>query len=201
MSLPTSYFDQMYAGSPDPWSLADRWYEARKYAITIASLPKPRYRRGFEPGCSVGILTTMLAECCEELLATDVAQGALDAAAERLRGCPGVQFSKLAVPDEWPSGSFDLIVLSELGYYLAPEKLEALVDRSVAGLEPGGTLVAVHWRHPVDDYPLRGDEVHAVIRGDSRLELLAHHEEADFQLDVLVRPPSVSVAAAEGLVG
>jgi hypothetical protein len=199
MSLPASYFDELYAKSRDPWSLAQRWYESRKYALTMASLPKARYRCGFEPGCSIGVLTAQLAERCDTLLATDVARPAVEATARRVVAWPNVTVKQMAVPDEWPSGSFDLVVLSEIGYYLDPANLLTLVSRAIDSLEPGGTLAAVHWRHPVADYPLRGDEVHTVLSGDRRLERLVRHEEPDFLLDVLVRPPLVSVAEAEGL--
>ena len=57
MTLSPSYFDDMYAANRDPWSLASRWYEQRKYAVTLACLTRPRYRRAFEPGCSIGVLT------------------------------------------------------------------------------------------------------------------------------------------------
>ena len=62
MSLQPAYFDDMYAESPDPWGFRTRWYEERKFALTMAALPRRRYRRVFEPGCSVGMLTRLLAE-------------------------------------------------------------------------------------------------------------------------------------------
>ena len=62
-------------------------------------------------------------------------------------------------------------------------------------------LVACHWRHPVEEYPLRGDTVHAVLRSRTEVVALARHEEEDFLLDVLVRPPAVSVAGQTGLLG
>ena len=37
--LPDAYFDRIYAESADPWQLQSRWYERRKYAITLALLP------------------------------------------------------------------------------------------------------------------------------------------------------------------
>ena len=49
-----SYFADMYAGDDDPWGFDDRWYERRKYALTVAMLPDPRYRRALEPGCANG---------------------------------------------------------------------------------------------------------------------------------------------------
>ena len=71
--MPDNYFDRMYAQAADPWQLADRWYEQRKYAITMALLPYPRYRHAFEPGCSVGVLTEKLAGRCDHVTATDIA--------------------------------------------------------------------------------------------------------------------------------
>ncbi len=46
MSLDPGYFDQMYAAAGDPWGLATRWYEARKYALSLALLPDERYGGG-----------------------------------------------------------------------------------------------------------------------------------------------------------
>jgi hypothetical protein len=47
--LPDAYFDELYATSDDPWQLSSRWYEERKYSITLSLLPRPRYRHAFEP--------------------------------------------------------------------------------------------------------------------------------------------------------
>jgi len=58
--LSTGYFDRIYSESEDPWQLGGRWYEQRKYAITLALLPYRRYRHAFEPGCSIGVLTEQL---------------------------------------------------------------------------------------------------------------------------------------------
>jgi SAM-dependent methyltransferase len=199
MTLPASYFEAMYAESPDPWGFTTRWYERRKYALTVASLPREQYRRGFEPGCSIGVLTALLAERCEQLLATDIAPGAVATATQRLASCGGVDVAELAVPHEWPQGRFDLIVLSEIGYYLSADDLELLLDRVVSSLEPGGTLVAVHWRHPVPDYPLRGDDVHDLLATIPELHRLVRHEETDLVLDVFETEPTLSVAQRSGL--
>jgi predicted TPR repeat methyltransferase len=200
VTLPATYFEQLYDQAPDPWSLADRWYEERKYAVTMASLPRRRFRRAFEPGCSVGVLTEHLATRCDELIATDVADAPVASARQRLARYPHAAVRRMHVPEEWPEGEFDLIVLSEIGYYLSREALGALADQAINSLTDDGILLAVHWRHTVADYPLNGDEVHAVLRGDRRLTSLAEHVEADFRLDLLARPGALSVAQVEGLV-
>ena len=66
MTLDAGYFRDMYAASPDPYGLAERWYEARKYALSLALLPRERYGAAFEPGCSIGVLTALLAPRCDQ---------------------------------------------------------------------------------------------------------------------------------------
>ena len=84
-SLPTpqAYFDRMYQGAEDPWQLDSRWYEQRKYTLTVGSLPRERYRSAFEPACSVGVLTAALAERCDAVQAIDIAPSAVAIARER----------------------------------------------------------------------------------------------------------------------
>ena len=117
MTLPPEYFDDRYATNPDPWGFEDRWYEKRKYALTLAALPRPRYRRGFEAGCSNGVLTEQLAARCDQLVACDVAASAVNSARSRLAG-GDVDVIQGGIPNQWPEGPFDLIILSEVGYYL-----------------------------------------------------------------------------------
>jgi SAM-dependent methyltransferase len=202
MTLGPGYFDAMYAAAPDPWSLRTRWYEARKYAISIAMLPRQRYRDAFEPGCSVGVLTGMLAPRCDRLLSCDMAPAAVKAAAKHTARFPNVMVEHRAMPGDWPPGRFDLIVLSEFLYYFAGADLDHVLDLALAALRPAGTLLAVHWRHPVAEYPRTGDDVHAALGRRTGLARLADHAEPDFLAQVYLRGDGdpVSVAQAEGLV-
>lgn len=201
MSLPATYFDQIYASNRDPWGFETRWYEERKYDVTLASLPRSSYQRGLEIGCSIGVFTAMLAGRCEALLAVDTSAAALTAAKARLVGNDHVELRQMAVPGGWPEGEFDLIMLSEVGYYFAAAELDRLLQRIEASLSADGVLVAVHWRHPVAEYPLRGDEVHERIGALDGLESMVDHVEADFRLAVLGRAPVTSVAREGGLLG
>ena len=201
MSLDQGYFDQMYAATDDPWGLATRWYEARKYALSLALLPERYYQEAFEPGCSVGVLTAMLAARCGQVLAWDASAGAVRSAAARTASLPNVCVRQGTVPGDWPPGHFDLVVFSEVLYYFAGGELDEVLDAGVASLRPGGTMLAVHWRHPVADYPRTGDEVHQVLAVQAGLARLAEHREPDFLAEVYIRTDGepLSVAQTGGL--
>ncbi|MCU1508673.1 MAG: SAM-dependent methyltransferase [Glaciihabitans sp.] len=197
--LPASYFDDLYTSRADPWRLATRWYEERKRAITIAALPERRFERGLEVGCSIGTLTAELAPRCGALLAIDISEAAVDAARERTAPAGNVDVRIGNAARGLPEGEFDLIVLSEVGYYLGRETLETLAEGVRSHLATGGTVVACHWRHTVEDYPLSGDEVHEVLNERLGLERTVSHIEADFVLEVF-SGNGRSVAEREGFI-
>ncbi len=184
-NMPLRYFDEMYE-DPDPWGYETSWYEQRKYALTLASLSEPRYRRAFEPGCSIGVLTEMLASRCDLLVAGDFHAGVVEVARRRTAPRSNVEVRQLDVPRQWPSGSFDLIVLSEVAYYLDDPAHRALMDQAVGSLEGGGTVILVHWRGPTN-YPQTGDRVHEQWLDDDRLDSVSSHRERDFRIDTLRR--------------
>ena len=125
-SLPAAYFAALYQADADPWRFASSDYERRKYAATLAALPRQAYRRGFEVGCSIGVLTSQLARRCDHLLAVDVADQALAQARARCAGQPGVRLERMEVPSQLPDSSFDLLLLSEVVYYWSVGDLERM---------------------------------------------------------------------------
>lgn len=193
-------FEDLYASSPDPWNFGDSFYERRKRELTLALLPRERFGRVFEPGCSIGVLTEELARRADSVTAMDISARALELARQRIGADQRIRFSQGSIPEDWPEGSFDLVVLSEIGYFLTREQLRETVQRAAAALDRDGVLLLCHWRHPIRDWPMDADEVHEVFRAGSGLELLAEHSEADFRIDVLVHPPARSVAEREGLL-
>ena len=202
--VPDDYFDAMYAKSRDPWQLAGRWYEKRKYAMTMAMLPLPHYRHAYEPGCSVGVLTELLASRCDHVTATDVAATALEVTAERLTrgGCSDrVTLDRRSLDSSWPTDDFDLVVLSEVAYYLDAEALRTVLDSECGRLVPGATVIAAHWRHPVEEYPLTGDAANAMVGGTADLHAVAHYSDDDVVIDVFAKGAAQSVAARTGVPG
>lgn len=189
---------QQYAGAEDPWGFESRWYEQRKYALTVAALPRRRYRYAFEPGCSIGVLTAMLAERCDRVLACDLVPAAVERAASRLQGAAQVELRTWDARSDWPDAGFDLVVVSEVLYYLTEADARAFCRRLRESLARDGHVIAVHWRRDADPHVLTGEVADAIVREETGLCVLASWQDADFLLTVLGED-NRSVAALEGL--
>lgn len=198
MSVDDRYFDGLFSANDDPWAFRERWYEQRKRAITLAALPRARYRTIFEPGCANGELSAELAERCDRLLCCDTASAAVNLARTRLSLFDHAEVRQSRLPGDWPEEKFDLIVFSEIGYYLDAQDLTEVIRRISQSLTADGQLLACHWRPPIDQCPLNARKVHDLIHEHLALPRVALHQEADFLLEVWSREPR-SVAALEGL--
>jgi SAM-dependent methyltransferase len=182
------HFDTLYLAKDDPWDLATKWHDQRKYAITVASLPRPAYRRCYEPGCSIGLLTRLLAPRCDEILAVDSVESAVQQTRTAVREFPHVRAERAELPADLPDGTYDLIVIGDLLYYLSAADLDATLDGLIDRLEPGGDIVAVHFRDR-EGGNYDGFNVHAALVGRPGLERLVHHEDEWFLLDIVRRVP------------
>jgi alkylation response protein AidB-like acyl-CoA dehydrogenase len=154
-------FERLYAADGDPWDYESSGYEHDKRVDTIAALPARPRRRVLDLGCSNGALTRQLAERCEAVVGAELSARAVDLASER--GLPAnVTVVQARFPDEIPPGEFDLIVCSEILYYLSPAELWRAIRWLRGQLETGATLLAVSWRGHGDE-PMRGDDVHDLL--------------------------------------
>ena len=185
-TLSEDYCAGIYASDPDPWRFTSSAYERDKYAATLAALPQVRYRSAFEPACSIGVFTHALAARCDRVLATDLVPAAVDATRARCADRANVAVRQGALPADWPEGRFDLIILSEFLYFLAPLDLAALVHRVGGAIEPGGDMVLVHWLGETD-YPQSGDEAAEgfIAQAASFAGLRHQSRTAAYRIDVL----------------
>jgi SAM-dependent methyltransferase len=183
-SLDERYFERLYSQSDDPWNFATDAYELGKYRETLALLGGP-YRRGLEIGCSIGILTEMLAPRFEQLLAVDINARAIAQAKANCAGRPNVRFERMTVPRDFPLGPFDAVVLSEVGYYWSDADLALAMDR-IAESATGGVLELVHFRPKVEDYVRDGDAVHQAFMSDGRFVPTLDYRADRYRIDVLL---------------
>ena len=148
MSRDAASFDDLYRRDPDPWDYETSAYEADKYARCLALLHRSRYRRALDVGCSTGVMSAAIAAKCDSLLGLDFAPTAV--ARARSRNLANARFEVAAVPADWPAGQWDLIVLSEVLYYLTLDELDRVAGHVVQSLSPGGTCLVAGYTGPTD---------------------------------------------------
>jgi hypothetical protein len=185
-SAPVSRFAELYAHGADPWR-ADSWYERRKRAVVLASLPRERYGRAFEPGCGTGELTRELATRCAVVQASDPVAEAVRQARQRTADVAGVRVEQAALPEAVPVEPVDLAIFSEVLYYLDDATVSATLDRTLAVLEPGGDVAVVHWREWPAEAPRDAAATHRMLRARPELAAVVEHVDDGFVLLVLRR--------------
>ncbi|MEZ2318144.1 MAG: class I SAM-dependent methyltransferase [Microcoleus sp.] len=185
-SVPSSFFDETYRQSTDPWGYTSSFYETSKFRTTIRSLPKVRFKNAFEIGCAIGVLTEKLAAKCDRLLSVDYSELGLEEARKRCRNLPQVRFEQMQIPQQFPTEQFDLILFSEVGYYLTVEDLHKTQEKIIDRLLPGGFLLMVHYRFPVESFILNGDIVNDTFIKESApfLKHLGDPRQKSIRLDL-----------------
>jgi predicted TPR repeat methyltransferase len=179
-----AYFEALYAKNPDPWGFETSPYEAEKYAATLAALRGRHFNAAFEAGCSIGVLTHMLAPRCARLLAVDCAPLALAKAKTRCARYPQVRCETRTLPQDWPDATFDLILLSEVLYFLSPADIIQTAARAQSSLTPGGMMVLVNFTGAIDE-PINGDIAAEIFVSAVDKSIWEQRRAERFRIDVL----------------
>lgn len=193
------YFDALYAlNQGDPWHYAQRWYEQRKRQICLAILPRLHFDSAIELGCSNGIFSQELAQRTDRLICLDANDTAIQLARQRLHAHSHVQVLQRVVPDELPQQKFQLIVISEILYYLNPTALQQVLAWLHSALEPDGCILTCHWRAPISGFSLNGEKVHHYLKAHLNYAHNLSLQDSDFLVDLWFNSAQ-SVAEQEGL--
>ncbi|GAB2682323.1 hypothetical protein GCM10027271_49770 [Saccharopolyspora gloriosae] len=183
---PPERFAELYDSHAEPWDVHS-WYERRKQRLAVACLPEPRYATALEPACGTGELTRLLASRCDRVLASDADGAAVERARAKLRDHPAVHVEQRALPGRFGRAEVDLLVWSEILYYLGDDALTETIGEGLRALRPGGDVLAVHWRHQAHDAPHDGPEVHRRLDAHPELVPVAFYADADFLVSALRR--------------
>jgi SAM-dependent methyltransferase len=182
-----SDFEALYRTDPDPWNYADSSYERHKYAATLTACGPGRFSCALELGSSIGVFTALLAPRCDRLVTVDASPTAVSLARRRLAAHPHVDAIVGAIPDAIPPERFDLVVASEILYYLTDDELERTLALLPRATVPGARIVAVHWRPPGPERPRDAEQAHAALRDAPWLRREHIGGTEDYLLEVFVR--------------
>jgi cyclopropane fatty-acyl-phospholipid synthase-like methyltransferase len=185
-SRQAQHFERLYRENPDPWSFTTSRYEQQKYEATLSALGTRRFQLALEVGCSIGVLTSRLAARCDELVGVDFAASAVAAARVRCARLPGVRIEHMQVPRQWPKGLFDLILFSEVLYFLDESDLRETCAQALHSLLPDGLVLLVNYTGETDD-PLDGDTAASsfIKAAAPTLQPILERREPHYRLDLL----------------
>ena len=145
------HFETLFATQPDPWKYTTA-YEQTKYEQTLSLLPTQKIQRGLELACVEGHFTAQLAPYIGSLMATDISQIAVERAAQRCVQFSHIQFKQLDMAADPLPESLQLIICSEVLYYIGGwQALHNFVQKVVHALEPGGYFLTAHAHLVVDE--------------------------------------------------
>lgn len=164
-------FEALYERNPDPWHFESSDYERSKRHKTIAALENRRFAKALEIGCSTGMLTELLAQSCDHVIAMELARNAVAIAGERLNKFGNIELMCAEAPADWPDGDFDLIVLSEVLYFLSFDEIVETSKLAFGSLVPDGRCLLVNWTGP-NDLPINGEQA-----------VTAFHSAEDWEVD------------------
>lgn len=142
MPVTPSDLDRKYADTDDPWEFRTSPYEQAKFLATRNALSRDRYGSGLELGCGNGALARHLSVMCDRYVGLDAVERAVQSAR---RDVPSAQFVRGWLPYDLPHGAFDLIVLSEILYFLDPTGLRQL-SREIVNRWPRAEILCVTWQ-------------------------------------------------------
>ncbi len=182
-------FEALYEADRDPWNVETSDYERRKRAATLAALPDGRFAHVLDIGCSTGVLTAELVPLADRLVAIDVAENALRAARSRVENGSHVTFVRGEVPRDWPAGRFDLILFSEVLYFLSAEDVARASRRAWESLDPGGACLLINWTGP-NDLPVDGPRAVEIFKDSAGWAADLRQEADQYRIDRLRKQSS-----------
>ncbi|CAB4895475.1 unannotated protein [freshwater metagenome] len=184
------HFDAKFREDADPWDYRSSAYEQEKRARTVEACGPDGLGAVLELGAATGVLSAELAPRCARLTTIDFSPTAVAIARERLSGSAHVKILEGSVPDDLPAdGRYDVVVASEILYYLPDAAFDRALRLLPELLTDGGRLVAVHWTGRADDLARSAAATHDALRstGLRAVPLPAADHERGYLLDAFER--------------
>ncbi len=182
-------FEQKFLANIDPWNYTKSPFERYKRDVLLRACGCRTYGRGLELACAIGVTSRCLARRCLRLLAVNSSLTALAEAKRRTRHSERITFRHAVLPNESPRGPFDLIVASEIAYYIRQRALYQLLCNLEMALAPSGRIVFLNHIRQFDD----AAQLPAVAHGTSQeaqktMHIVFHERHSRFDAVAFQKP-------------
>jgi SAM-dependent methyltransferase len=183
-------FEQKFRDNIDPWDYTHSAFERFKRDVLLRACGRRVFGRVLELGCAIGETSRELAHFSLRLLAVDSSSTAIKEARRRFSGNPRIEFRRATLPGEMPRGPFDLIVVSELVYYLPAHALYPLLSRIRSALARNGRLVVLDHIRPFADAAQYPALAHGRVRAELQksMALVFHERRSRFDVIAFHKP-------------
>lgn len=181
-----AHFDAIYSASPDPWDVRTSPYERGKRDAARALLGDARFDHALEAGCGEGCLAGDLLANGQARRATGIDQAAEIVERARKTAPQGLRLVQGRLPDDLPEGPYDLVIFSELLYYLPEKELERLAGLTRMQMVPGAAMLIVSYLGDTEtplDAPAGADFFIALFGPE--LQPIARRNAERFRIDLL----------------
>ena len=183
------HFDRVYAAvSRDAWGYERAEFATRRFQFLLQMLPPSPVSAALEVGCAEGQFTRVLAQHAEHVLACDISESAIERARQTCLGLHNVRFMCMDIRKGLPDEPLDLILFSDVLYYLSKREVIRVLEDSARSLRPGGFLMFSNEWHSHYRWLLEPGEVLKAISDSGHWEKLKSEEIKD--------PPTRTVTAA-----
>jgi len=159
MTNTLDHLHRLYAQTDDPWNFDNSPYEQAKFIATRRALTRHGYTSALELGCGNGALASHLAPLCANYTGIDAVERAVLAARKKV---PEVHFILACYPCRWPNEEYDLVILSEILYFLTPNDIERLA-RDVAKYAPRAEVICTTYLGDTEQ-ALQGNQALTLFR-------------------------------------
>ena len=159
MNATLDHLHQLYANTDDPWDFARSTYEQQKFIATRNALTHQSYGNALELGCGNGALARHLAPLCARYTGLDAVERAVMAARSLV---PSATFIRACYPCPLPGDGYDLIILSEVLYFMTPDAIAHLA-RDLARVAPRAEILCTTFLGDTE-LPLQGGQSLDVFR-------------------------------------
>ncbi len=153
MGVGRDHLHALYSETSDHWGFEHSDYEQAKFVATFKALSRPRYTCAFELGCGNGQLSRHLVKMCDRYIGMDAVRIAVEAARKAV---PSASFIHDFYPCPLPDEHFDLLILSEILYFLYKNSLQTLASE-ITTHWPQAKVLCVSWLGETD-HVLQGKE-------------------------------------------